>query len=100
MMNYPPGGVPAYIDLTGGLPPSMWGMYLAALLSALAAGLAFLKTFGHTIWYFLKRHVRLLGVLALFLVGIIMVLWFTQRQGTPAGGAKVLVLGLDGLDPR
>ena len=36
----------AYIDPTGGLPPSSWGMLLTALLATLGMGLTALKLFG------------------------------------------------------
>src|SRR5262245_66123814 len=95
-------GTLAYIDPTGGLPPSVWGMYLAALLSALGMSLAMLRVYSQALGRYLRRHLRaVLTVAALLVGGSLMAFWFSQRPSpAESAGRKVLILGLDGLDPQ
>jgi predicted AlkP superfamily phosphohydrolase/phosphomutase len=93
-------GMWAYIDPTGGLPPSMWGMYLAALFSALGAGLTLLRVYGRWLGQLVVKHVRLVALV----IGLIVVagtgFWLAGRTVDKTDGRRVLVLALDGLDPR
>ncbi len=97
---------PAYIDPTGGLPPSTWGMFLAMLLSAVAAGLTALRLFGkRTIAFLLapRRRVRIAAAV-LGATGALMAFGWFRRSESPSAieteQPRVLVLAFDGLDPR
>src|SRR5258707_790355 len=92
----------AYIDPTGGLPPSSWGAVLAAILAGLGAGLASLRLFGRQMLAFLGAHRRVLLLTAVLLTaGLIMRFWwFGRSEPVPVPGPRVLVLAFDGLDPR
>ena len=48
----------AYIDPTGGLPPSSWDTILAAILAGLGAGLASLRLFGQQLFTWIGGHWR------------------------------------------
>jgi len=53
------------------------------------------------LWAFVKRHSRGLAVLAILLVGVLLAGWFVHRPRPAAEGRpRVLILGLDGLDPQ
>lgn len=97
---------PAYIDPTGGLPPSLWGAVLAGAVAALGTVLTALKLFGRRLAVGLARRWRtILGSLtALALVGVVMAWWSFRRKepalAATAGAPRVLVLAFDGLDPR
>jgi len=93
--------VPGYIDPTGGLPPSVWAALVAPLVGAV--GLA-----AFALHRYARRALRLLGgrvvvvLIALALAaGFTVVLVFRAQSGSqaPAGGARVAILGMDGLDP-
>src|SRR5262245_20130828 len=94
-------GLFAYIDPTGGLPPSMWAMFLAGILGAIGAAVAFLRSSVRAGGRWLWRQ-RLWAATTALLVGsvFIMAFWFPQRPASAGAGRKVIVLGLDGLDPR
>jgi predicted AlkP superfamily phosphohydrolase/phosphomutase len=92
----------AYIDPTGGLPPSSWGAVLAVLLAAAGAGLAALRLLGGRLLALLVRRRRALLAAACLLVlaGLTMRLWFGRSEPAAPAGPRVLVLAFDGLDPR
>ena len=94
----------AYIDPTGGLPPSTWGMVLTLLLTAIGAGLTAARLFGKRFVALLIVHrLRVTATILLF-TGAFMALWWFRRSepaATISGPApRVLVLAFDGLDPR
>ena len=98
----------AYIDPTGGLPPSMWGTVLAMVLAALAALLAWLRIFGsRLIGFFSLRRMVIFTVAAVGLgTGLGMAFWWSRagddfsREAAAAGAPRVLVLAFDGMDPQ
>src|SRR4051812_43716325 len=92
----------AYIDPTGGLPPSSWGAILAAALAALGAGVASLRLFGQQFFTWIASHRRGLLLATVFLTaGLLMRFWwFGRGTPVPTPGPRVLVLAFDGLDPR
>ncbi len=92
-------GLLGYIDPTGGLPPFAWGMFLAALLGALGALFTVLRVWGRTAGRWLWQRRRWLGVAGFLIGSSLMAFWFS-RPPTPANGRKVILLGLDGLDPQ
>ncbi|MCE9589795.1 MAG: alkaline phosphatase family protein [Planctomycetes bacterium] len=94
-----------YVDPTGGLPPPVWGMMLAALLGGLAALGTAIRLWGARLFAALRTHaVRFVVVLLVTLVaGSIMgFLWFRRPTSTNTGATspRVLVLAFDGLDPQ
>src|SRR6266542_2251560 len=97
-----PSDLLAYIDPTGGLPPSSWGTVLAALLAGLGAGVASLRLFGRQILSFLAGHWRAMLLTAVLLTAGLMMRfwWFGRGEPVPTAGPRVLVLAFDGLDPR
>ncbi|MCC7191155.1 MAG: alkaline phosphatase family protein [Phycisphaeraceae bacterium] len=95
----------AYIDPTGGLPPSIWGVLLASLLGGLGVAMALLKLWGRHLWRLLNTHRGMVVLLVLLAGGIVGgVAFFRKAQNPaapPAAAAKqrVVILALDGLDP-
>jgi predicted AlkP superfamily phosphohydrolase/phosphomutase len=95
----------AYIDPTGGLPPSTWGMMLTLLLTAVGAGLTAVRLFGKRVLAWLPAHRRIVVILSLVFIvaGAVMAFGWFRRTDTPVvveGAPRVLVLAFDGLDPR
>ncbi len=95
----------AYIDPTGGLPPSWWGLILTALLAALVTGLATVKLYGQRLLSWLRGHGGIAATGGLFLtMGLLMGFWWFGHKKTSAPsslkGPRVLVLAFDGFDPR
>jgi len=93
----------AYIDPTGGLPPSTWWIVIAALAGCLGAAVAFARGFGRRILLVLKRSWRVLVVVLAFAAGALMV-WAVTRRGEAQGqgieeSPRVVILAMDGLDP-
>lgn len=104
----------AYIDPTGGLPPSMWGMLLAWLAAASGMLWAFARRGGYRIWDAV-RHTRKQWLwLAAPLLGIAVGgLVYTRTNSNLSSQSKsavptktssssarrAIVLALDGLDP-
>ena len=93
-----PSHLLAYIDPTGGLPPSSWGPVLATLLAALGAGWAAVRYAGQSAVEFLRRRRRWVVLAALIgALGVTMRFgWFSRSHAT--AGPRVLVLAFDGLD--
>jgi len=94
-----------YVDPTGGLPPPVWGMMLAAVLGTLTAFGAAIKLWGRRFLLAIRSHLWLfLGVFAVTLVaGSIMAFlpWLRRSAAPPVNDApRVLVLAFDGLDPQ
>lgn len=95
--------MPAYIDPTGGLPPSAWGIVLATLGAALAAVLATAKLYGRTIVAALRRRWRGIALLAVVAGCATFLFWKVSTRSNSASsvsGKRVLVLAFDGLDPN
>lgn len=111
---------PAYVDPTGGLPPSAWGAALAACAAGLGVALTAARLFGRSILSVLRRHRVAVGSVAVVVVlasvaiptGVMSRLFsaFTGRGTAPAAAPgsdaaadarrkRVLVLAFDGLDP-
>ena len=92
--------VVAYIDPTGGLPPSMWPVVLAPIFAAIAAALFAARLFAGR---FLKRFGPvLIGAAVLLIVAGLLMFWLARKRGaetTKAGAVRVVVLGFDGLEP-
>lgn len=97
----------AYVDPTGGLPPSVWGPLVAVLAGGAAAAWALLRTLAARSW----RVTRGRGELVAGLVGggaaagALMAAFAWQRPeplqtAADPHGPRVLVLAFDGLDPQ
>jgi predicted AlkP superfamily phosphohydrolase/phosphomutase len=94
-------GLLAYIDPTGGLPPSMWGIVLAGIVGAVGAVLAFLRSSVWAVCRWIGRRAEWVAMAALVVTCGLLVAWYVERHpGQSAAGRRVLVLGIDGLDPR
>ena len=90
----------AYIDPTGGLPPSFWGMFTTFLAAGIAAILALLRIVRQKFLSFLKKRSLLLGIGATFLLGwFIGGILFNKNPSKDTFSPRVLVLAFDGLDP-
>jgi len=91
-----------YIDPTGGLPPSLWGMVLASLLGFLGAIWAVFKLYGYRLLAFIKsRPGRFLLVSALLTAALMA--WFSRNRSSEeftASDQRLVILAFDGLDPR
>jgi len=86
----------AYIDPTGGLPPSMWALVLAPLLAAAGAVIIIIKAFGRRLW----PTVRWLAPFAIIIIaGVIVMLISARSSNEGANGPKIVILGMDGLEP-
>lgn len=95
----------AYVDPTGGLPPSAWGPLLAALLAASAATATVARSCAGRMGRLLTSRRGLWGTIAVttILAGSLMAFFdiFGPRATQAAArGRRVLVLAFDGLDPR
>lgn len=98
-----------YVDPTGGLPPPIWGMMLAAILGALTGFAAILKLWGKRIAHGARTHAKITRRRALFLflaTGSTMAFFWFKRKNTPitqgrsaVTAPRVLILAFDGLDP-
>jgi len=106
----------AYIDPTGGLPPSLWSTIAAAVLAALAAGGALARLWGRQIARYVVARPRTVSlvtislVVALLAAGALMG-WMAFGRKSPSDASasrphaagsnpRVLVLAFDGLDPQ
>jgi len=98
-MEVGPIPVLAYIDPTGGLPPSAWAAILAPLLAAGGAALMAFLTFGRKFRPLFKRVLLFLLVAAIIIAGSVMAWSLLSKGGKVAGAPRVVVLGFDGLDP-
>lgn len=98
----------AYIDPTGGLPPSLWSAAIASLLAALGVLITALKVFGwRVVRFWTPALVRPAAVVVAGLAVLIMgAMWFKSSRRPPeqpppgADQPRVLVLAFDGLDPQ
>lgn len=97
----------AYIDPTGGLPPSLWGMIVAWAVAAAAAAWAGLRGLPHRTLAAIQRWgnpcILGMGMVGIIAITIVINMMFNKgnRSGQPARSIspRVLLLGFDGLDP-
>jgi predicted AlkP superfamily phosphohydrolase/phosphomutase len=91
----------AYIDPTGGLPPSVWGMILASIMATLGAVWATVRLFGRRILDWVKPRLAWICVIAALLLGCILGIHYARSGAMPIHRTtpRVLILGFDGLDP-
>ncbi len=101
----------SYIDPTGGLPPSMWGVVLAGIAAAFGATLTAMKLFGLTALNFVSMQLKFwpVWVGAVVVLAAIATVWWSRRgddavnfgeSASSNSQPRVLVLGFDGLDPN
>jgi predicted AlkP superfamily phosphohydrolase/phosphomutase len=88
-----------YIDPTGGLPPSMWGMMFAGLVGFISVIWAFIKFYGGQCynWLRVRKYFLLLPLVA---IGVYFMPLFSKSSLKSESKKKLLILALDGLDPR
>jgi len=91
-----------YIDPTGGLPPSVWGMILASILGFLGTLWAALKFFGYRLTAFFNSRAGKLCLISAFALVALMA-WLLRNHSTERGDAtrrRMVILAFDGLDPQ